>query len=103
MIYAVTAFYNITDNEAYWEYGKEARDVVSLYGGRFLAASHNTFKLINVEGTKPDVLNIFIFPSKPRYMEFYNSPEYQKLVADRNKICQAQVFLLTRKEKPHDI
>jgi len=103
MIYAVTVFYDIADYDKYWEYGQEARDVVALYGGRFLAASHNTFKLINVEGINPDVLNIFIFPSRSRYMEFYSSSEYQKLVADRNQICQAQVFLLTKSEKSHDI
>lgn len=96
MIYAITSFYDVTDYDAYWEYGQEAKGIVESFGGRFMVASHNTFEITAFEGKKPDIINILVFGSKDKYLAFYNSPEYQKLIFDRNKVCNAQVLILEK-------
>ena len=97
MIYMVTSLFDLVDERAYITYGVAARAMVEQYNGKFLVASHGSFELTAMEGELPAVVNVAVFPSKERYFEFYNSPEYQKLKQDRTSFCRSQITMLERK------
>jgi uncharacterized protein (DUF1330 family) len=64
----------VTNAERYAEYAKLSPDIVSKYGGRFLARAGRT---VTLEG--PPAKNrvvVIEFPSLDKAQQFYNSPEY---------------------------
>lgn len=65
---------DVTNAERYAEYAKLSPDIVSKYGGRFLARGGRT---VTLEG--PPAKNrvvVIEFPSLEKAQQFYASPEY---------------------------
>jgi uncharacterized protein (DUF1330 family) len=94
----VTCLFNLKDELKYTAYSTKARELVEQYGGRFSIASHGKFTITAMEGNAPDIVNIAVFPSKEKYLNFYNSQEYQKILQERLDICTSQITML-EKEK----
>jgi uncharacterized protein (DUF1330 family) len=96
MIFKVSLMYDITDYAAYGRYCEKAEVVIKQHGGRLIAVSYNNFDIICVEGVAPEAVNILVFPSVEQHTVFYNSPEYQELLKERQSICKAQLILMER-------
>lgn len=76
----VIANYNITDAEAYKAYPRVVGPTIFNHGGEILVADYNSEK--NEPGGA-DVTVVLRFPSKEKAKEWYNSDEYQEIVALR--------------------
>lgn len=98
-MYTVTFLYDVSDYDAYLEYGEKARDVVIQYGGRFIVTSYMHYDITLMEGEKPDIVNIAIFSNTDKYLAFYHSEEYQKLKLQRDAICRSQIIMLGKNDE----
>lgn len=96
MIFKISLMYNITDYSAYGAYCEKTEPIVKTYGGKYAAVTYKHFNIISIEGRVPEAVNIAIFPSTEHYMAFYNSPEYQAIIGERQSICEAQLIVLER-------
>lgn len=95
-VYMVTLLTNLRDFAAYEAYAMKAHRVVTTNGGRFVIASHQHLSITALEGTKPDVVNVAVFPSKKSFDSFYHSSEYQPLIVERTAFCDSQILMLER-------
>jgi len=74
---------DVTDPVAYEEYRRQAPAVIAAHGGRYLARGGATEVL---EGeVHPGRQVILEFPDMASLKAFYHSPEYQRLVAIRQR------------------
>jgi uncharacterized protein (DUF1330 family) len=76
----VIANYNITNPEAYKAYPRVVGPTIFDHGGEILVADYNSEKN---EAGGADVTIVLRFPSKDKAREWYNSGEYQEIVALR--------------------
>ena len=72
---------DITDPVAYEDYRRQVPAVVAAHGGRFLVRGGATTVLEGEANPKRQV--ILEFPDMAQLQAFYNSPEYQRLIAIR--------------------
>ena len=73
----------VTDPAAYEEYRQKVPAIIAAYGGRYLVRGGATEVL---EGTgTPERQVILEFPDMASLKAFYHSPEYQPLVALRQR------------------
>ena len=72
---------DITDPVAYEDYRRQVPAVVAAHGGRFLVRGGVTTVLEGAANPKRQV--ILEFPDMAHLQAFYNSPEYQRLIAIR--------------------
>lgn len=96
MTYMITVLTNISDYSEYMLYGIAAKKIVESFGGRFIIHSYKNFTVTAIEGDNVDVVNIAVFKDKDSYLKFYHSPDYQKLIPLRNKICKSQIIMLEK-------
>ena len=85
----------VTDDAKFLEYVTKARPVMAKHGGRYLTKT-STHKSPEGGHWKPDRVLVIEFPDMDALDAFYNSPEYQPLIALR-KSCtsdQAMLFVL---------
>lgn len=82
----------VNDAEAYSEYGKRFQAVFEKYNGTVLAADGDYEVLEGECGV--DKLVIISFPSAADLKAWYDSPEYQELVAVRARASDAEVLLV---------
>ena len=79
----------VTDPVRYEEYRQQAPAVIAGYGGRYIARGGATVQL---EGDfEPKRLVILEFPDMAKLKAFYHSPEYQTLVALRQKCASGDL------------
>jgi uncharacterized protein (DUF1330 family) len=77
----------VTDPAAYAEYRQAAPAAVAAYGGRYLARGGAVEVL---EGdASPQRVALVEFPDMARLKAFYHSPQYQALVAIRNRAARS--------------
>lgn len=95
-VYMVTLLTNMRDFAAYEAYAAQARRVVAAHGGRFIIASHGYLCITAVEGAKPDVVNVAVFPTRESFDSFYSCAEYQPLIEERSAFCSSQILMLER-------
>jgi uncharacterized protein (DUF1330 family) len=72
--------YRVTDQEAYQPYLAEVPSVLEAHGAEILAAD---FESEGIEGDAGHVTVVLKFPSKSAARAWYESPEYQKIIALR--------------------
>jgi uncharacterized protein (DUF1330 family) len=85
----IIANVEVTDPAAYEEYRQRAPAAIAAYGGRYLARGGATTVL---EGDfTAHRLVILEFPDMARLQAFYHSPEYQPLVAMRQRAAKSSL------------
>lgn len=82
----------VNDAEAYAEYGKRFGAVFEKYNGTVLAADGDYEVLEGECGV--DKLVIISFPSATDLKAWYDSAEYQELVAIRARASDAEILLV---------
>lgn len=73
----VIARINVTDPEDYQAYASQTVALAEKAGGRFLAKGGAQTQ---VEGLSPDRHVIIEFPDHKTAMDWYNSPDYQRIL-----------------------
>ena len=88
----IIANIDVTDAVAYEEYRQRAPAAIAAYGGRYLARGGSTTVL---EGDfKAHRLVILEFPDMAKLKAFYHSPDYQPLVAMRQRAATASLVAI---------
>jgi uncharacterized protein (DUF1330 family) len=83
----IFASVEITDHAAYKEYRQRVPAVIAAYGGRYLVRGGAAQRL---EGDAPiNRLVILEFPGMEQLKAFYNSAEYQPLLAIRQRAAKS--------------
>jgi len=83
---------DVTDAEVFKEYIREVPATESRYGGRYLGRGGATRVL---EGDwEPHRLVIVEFPDMDSLMGWYNSPEYNRLKAIRERSARTRIIAL---------
>ena len=87
----IVASVEITDHAAYEEYRQRVPAVIAAYGGRYLARGGAVQRL---EGDVPinNRLVILEFPGMEQLKAFYNSAEYQPLLAIRQRAAKSKLL-----------
>ena len=88
----IVADIEITDPAAYETYRPLAGAAVEKHGGRFLARGGSATPAEG--GWAPKRLVILEFPSMEKLKTFYNSPEYQKALAIRQKASKGRLIFV---------
>lgn len=93
------AFVRIEDFDSYnHEYLQVAHPIVTKYGGKALVVSDNVKVL---EGSIPKGKIVIVeFPSMNQAENFYASPEYQPLIAIRNKYTSSDAAIAENQIDP---
>lgn len=82
----------VTDAAAFEEYIREVPATEARYGGRYLGRGGATRVL---EGDwEPHRLVIIEFPDMHSLLEWYQSPEYQRLKAIRERCAKTRIMAL---------
>ena len=88
----IFASVEITDPAAYEEYRQRVPAIIAAYGGRYLARGGAVERL---EGNAPvNRLVIVEFPDMARLKAFYNSAEYQPLLAIRQRAARSNLLAI---------
>jgi uncharacterized protein (DUF1330 family) len=83
---------DVTDVAMYEEYKREVPATEERYGGRYLGRGGATKVL---EGDwEPHRLVIIEFPDMTSLLGWYNSPEYQRLKAIRERCARTRIIAL---------
>jgi uncharacterized protein (DUF1330 family) len=88
----VIAEHIITDEAKFEEYKTKARPMVARYGGRYLTKG-GSHRLLEGGHWKPERVIIIEFPDMDTLDRWYNSPEYQPLIALR-KACTSDLDMV---------
>jgi uncharacterized protein (DUF1330 family) len=82
----------ITDPAAYEEYRRRVPAIIAAYGGRYLARGGAVERL---EGDAPlNRLVILEFPDMAQLKAFYNSADYQPLLAIRKHAARSNLLAI---------
>jgi uncharacterized protein (DUF1330 family) len=89
------AYFNdvVTDQAAYDRYLDAATTLAAASGGTRLFSGHGHVEIEGYPSDKPDNLTLFVFPSMAKLREWYDSPAYQTLKADRLNASQVKFVL----------
>ena len=88
----IFASVEITDHAAYEEYRRRVPAVIAAYGGRYLARGGPAQRL---EGDLAiHRLVILAFPNMEQLMAFYNSTEYQPVLAIRQGAAKSNLLAI---------
>jgi len=89
------AYFNdvVTDQTAYDRYLDAATTLAAASGGTRLFSGHGHVEVEGYPDDKPDNLTLFVFPSMAKLREWYDSPAYQTLKAERLKASQVKFVL----------
>jgi uncharacterized protein (DUF1330 family) len=88
----IFATIDIVDLAAYEEYRQRVPAVIEAFGGRYLARGGAVERL---EGNAPlNRLVILEFPDMARLKAFYNSTEYQPLLAIRQRAAKSTLLAI---------
>jgi uncharacterized protein (DUF1330 family) len=88
----IFASIEITDPETYEEYRRRVPSIIEAYGGRYLVRGGSIHGL---EGDTPTSrLVILEFPDMARLMAFYNSAEYQPVLAIRQRAARSSLLAI---------
>lgn len=80
----------VTDARAYQDYRERVPAVIAAYGGRYLVRGGTVERL---EGnTSLHRVVVLEFADMPTLKAFYVSPEYQELIAIRQRAARANLF-----------
>ena len=81
----------VHDNEAFSkEYGPKVPATLQPYGGRYVTRGG---KLTALEGELPGRFVIMEFDRMQKALNWYHSPEYQKLIPIREKASKTTLFI----------
>jgi uncharacterized protein (DUF1330 family) len=82
----------ITDPDAYAEYRTRVPATLERYGGRFLVRGGAVETLEG--GWQPQRIVVLEFPSVERAKEWYTSPEYQEILAIRERHARSRALII---------
>ena len=82
----------VTDPAKFDEYVTKVRPMIATHGGRYLTRG-STHKLPEGGHWKPERVVVIEFPDMDAFDVFYNSPEYQPLIALRKSCTSDQDML----------
>ena len=83
---------NLKDSEAYSDYLSKVPSIILKYNGEYLVRGG---KISHHEGKwKPKRMVVVKFPNRERALAFYNSEEYKKFKAIRNKVAESNLILV---------
>jgi uncharacterized protein (DUF1330 family) len=77
-------------NEAGLTYLEQVEATTKPYGGKWLANGEASV----VEGAWPGLVVLMEFPDRAAAEEWYNSPEYQKILPGRLENCTGRAFIV---------
>ena len=82
---------DVTDPEGFEVYRLDVPDLITRFGGRYLARGGAAEVL---EGDRPVKRTVLLeFPDMPTLRAFYGSPEYQPLLALRQASSRSEVLV----------
>lgn len=88
----IFASVEITDPAAYEDYRKRVPAIIAAYGGRYLARGGAVERL---EGDVPLNRQVILeFPDMAQLKAFYNSAEYQPLLAIRRRAARSNLLAI---------
>ena len=83
---------NLKDSEAYSDYLSKVPKIISKYNGEYLVRGG---KISHHEGNwKPKRMVVVKFPNRERALAFYDSEEYKKFKAIRNKVAESNLIFV---------
>jgi uncharacterized protein (DUF1330 family) len=82
----------ITQPELYEEYRREVPALIAAHGGRYLVRG-GAVSVLEGSGV-PQRQVILEFPDMAHLQAFYHSPEYQRLVAIRQRAASGTLFAI---------
>jgi uncharacterized protein (DUF1330 family) len=83
---------DVKDAEAYAEYNSRVPALIRKHGGEYLVRGG---KFITLEGDwKPRRLVVFRFPDIASAQALYNDPEYQPLIAIRQRVSSMNMIVV---------
>jgi len=82
----------VTDPELYEEYRREVPALIAAHGGRYLVRGGAVTVLEG--GSAPPRQVILEFPDMAHLQAFYHSPEYQRLVAIRQRASKGTLVAI---------
>lgn len=83
---------HITDPKLYEEYRRDVPALIAAHGGRYLVRG-GAVKVLEGSGV-PERQVILEFPDMAQLEAFYHSPEYQRLVAIRQRAATGTLFAI---------
>ena len=83
---------NVTNPKGFHRYSKAAPSVVAKYGGKYIVRG-GEFKTLEGDWN-PVMVVVLEFPSMERARQFYDSEEYEPLLALRKESTDSQVVLV---------
>jgi uncharacterized protein (DUF1330 family) len=88
----IFASIEITDPQAFEEYRQRVPPIIAAYGGRYLVRGGS---VLGLEGDMPaSRLVILEFPDMARLKAFYNSAEYQPVLAIRQRAARSSLLAI---------
>jgi uncharacterized protein (DUF1330 family) len=89
------AYFNdvVTDQAAYGRYLEAATILAKASGGTRLFSGSDHIEIEGYAQDKPDNLTLFVFPSMAKLREWYDSPAYQALKAERLRASQIKYVI----------
>ncbi len=88
----IIANVQITDPVEFEEYRRRVPAVIAAYGGRYLARGGSVEEFES--GANPQRIVILEFPDMRQARAFYHSPEYQPLIALRQRAARTSLFAI---------
>ncbi len=85
------AHVTITDEETYSEYRKLAAEIVTSYGGKFVARGG---RYAQMEGVERSWNTVAVFPSFDKALACYGSPEYQGAVEIAKRSSERELVIV---------
>lgn len=83
---------DITDPDMYPSYAKDTPASIAEFGGRFIVRGGTAQ---SIEGDAPRSRTVVIeFPSVARAHEWYDSPNYQKIVGIRHAAATGSLYIV---------
>ena len=90
---------DVTDEDTYATYATQVPPIIKQYGGRYLVRGGKTQTL---EGDwQPSRLVVLEFDDTAEARRFYDSKEYQAIVAFRHRAARTRLVLVEGYEEPH--
>jgi uncharacterized protein (DUF1330 family) len=86
--------YDIHDFDTFNQYPPQVRPLLKKHGAKALAMQVNAKA---VEGTPRTMNAIIEFPSEQAVTEFYNDPEYQKIIGLRHRSTSNCTMVMVNK------
>ncbi len=86
----------VRDEKTYFEYVRQAREIMKKYGGRHLVKNEVIMPLSG--GWEPRRVILLEFPSREALRECFDSPEYRRIAPLRESSISSRAIIMEERE-----